>query len=127
MDNINNKDIGLRISELRKSRSITQQELAYKLQITIACLSRYENNKRTPRMDLIEKMAKIFNVDLNYFLDYSNSNCNKQTNEVEVNSKEKMIFDITMLLNKASTDIIADVKKYAELLLFKDKMEKEEV
>jgi transcriptional regulator with XRE-family HTH domain len=123
---INGNEIGLRIKQLRNEKGVTQQELAWKLQITIACLSRYERGHRIPRMDTIEKIAKIFDADLNYFLDHSNSNCNKNNNDAP-DSKEKTIAEILMLLNNANETIVSDVKKYAELLLFKEQMEKKEV
>jgi len=123
MFNKNNKEIGSRISQLRKEKGITQQELAWKLQMTITCLSRYEQGHRMPRMDTIDKIAKIFNVDLNYFLDYSNSNC-KKTQDERNNDKETMIAEILMLLSNSSKTIIADTKKHIELLIFKEQMDK---
>jgi transcriptional regulator with XRE-family HTH domain len=124
-NSIDSKDIGRRIANLRKEHGVTQQDLAYKLQITIACLSRYENGIRKPKLDIIEKIALLFSTDLNYFMDYSNSNCKKV--ESTNSTKEKMIFDLTLILNNANENIIIDVKKYAELLIFKEEMQKKEV
>jgi len=48
-----------------------QKELAEKVEITEATLSRYENDKRHPRGDIAAKLAKALGVTTDYLLNES--------------------------------------------------------
>lgn len=54
-----------RLRELRKSRSMTQPQLAQLLGIAKSTISMYENGRREPDLETLEAIADIFNVDLN--------------------------------------------------------------
>lgn len=60
--------VGDRILNLRKELSLSQKELADKVGITEASLSRYENNKREPKGEIIAKLAKALNTTTDYLL-----------------------------------------------------------
>ena len=57
------KLLGKRIREIRKSRRITQEQLAEMLGIGPANISYIENGKFTPSMENFEKMVEIFGVE----------------------------------------------------------------
>ena len=57
-----------RLKKLRKENDITLNQLASDLNTTKSTLSRYENNKREPKMHLLEKLADYFEVSLDYLL-----------------------------------------------------------
>lgn len=57
-----------RLKLLREERKITLDELAEKINSTKSTLSRYENNKRTPNIEFIERVANFFNVTSDYLL-----------------------------------------------------------
>lgn len=59
---------GERLSDLRKDRGLTQKELADKLQIHVSSLSLYERNQASPDDSVNVKIAKYFNVSLDYLL-----------------------------------------------------------
>lgn len=59
------------LTELRKSRNMTQDELAEKLHITKQALSHYERGTRYPKPEILEAIADEFNVDMNFLTGHS--------------------------------------------------------
>lgn len=62
------QSIGDRILTIRKELNISQKELADKVGITEASLSRYENNLREPRAEILGKIAIALGVSTDYLL-----------------------------------------------------------
>lgn len=60
--------IGERLSELRKERGITQQQLADRLSVSKYTISSYENEKTSPDDRNKVLLAEIFDVSLDYLL-----------------------------------------------------------
>lgn len=60
-----------RIKELRLKAHYTQQQLADFLVVDKSRISKWENDVTYPSHDLIEKLAKFFNVSVDYLLRYS--------------------------------------------------------
>jgi transcriptional regulator with XRE-family HTH domain len=60
--------LGVRIAELRKKRKWTQEELAKKLAVSAQAVSKWENDSSMPDIDLIVKIAEIFEVSTDYLL-----------------------------------------------------------
>jgi len=58
--------LGRRITELRESRKMTQEELAKKLNISRASLSHYEKARREPDYETLQKIADYFQVSIDY-------------------------------------------------------------
>lgn len=61
------EDIGRKIKQLRKGRGMTQEDVADKVKITRSTISNYEIGRRTPHLKDLQKLAKVFNVGLDYF------------------------------------------------------------
>jgi len=59
---------GKRIVELRKSRGLTQAELARSIGISRSALSLYEIEKREPDIETLSKLASLFEVPVGYIL-----------------------------------------------------------
>ena len=64
----NTHDCGDRISHLRKSRSMTQLQLAIKLNITDGNLCKIEKGLRSPSIDLLVDISELFHVSLDYLI-----------------------------------------------------------
>lgn len=58
-----------RLTEARIHAGLKQRELAELAGLTPALISRYESGKSSPRAETKEKLAKILNVNLQYFLE----------------------------------------------------------
>lgn len=61
------KYVGSKIKSLREKHSMDQQTLAEKLNTTGVTISRYESGARKANQDVLFKLAKLFNVNINYF------------------------------------------------------------
>lgn len=55
-----------RIKELRKSKGLTQAELAKKVGISEQAVSFYENDRRKPKIETWNRLADFFNVSVPY-------------------------------------------------------------
>ena len=55
-----------RIKELRKSKGLTQAELAAKLGVTRQAVSLYEKGQRKPKIETWKKLADYFGVSVPY-------------------------------------------------------------
>lgn len=62
------ESIGDRILRLRNAKDMKQKELADKVGITEATLSRYENNLRSPKGDIAYKIADALDVTSDYLI-----------------------------------------------------------
>jgi transcriptional regulator with XRE-family HTH domain len=62
------KKFGDRISHLRETAKLTQEELANRLGITRAALSHYETGRREPDYETLVKFADFFEVSLDYLV-----------------------------------------------------------
>lgn len=58
------KTIGLRILELRKSKGLTQQQLASKIGVTRQLVCNYETGDCKPGDEVKKKIADFFKVDI---------------------------------------------------------------
>lgn len=62
------KNIGERLSHLLKQNGMTQRELAKKVNVTEAAMSRYMQGTRVPRAETLSKMAKNLNTTTDFIL-----------------------------------------------------------
>lgn len=57
---------GLRL--IRKARNLNQQKVAMDLNISREALSHYENGKREPSLEMLNRLSKYFNVSIDYLI-----------------------------------------------------------
>lgn len=67
------EDIGDAIRYYREINKLTQKELANKLSISPSTIGMYEQNRRTPDIQTLASMSKIFGVSTDYLLGLSRS------------------------------------------------------
>lgn len=60
--------VGQRISQLRRSRNMTQKELAQRLSVSPSAIGMYEQGRRQPSADLIVSICKLFSVSTQWLL-----------------------------------------------------------
>lgn len=60
--------LGSRILELRKKSGMSQQELASKIAISKAQLSRYESKNVQPPADVVDKISQLFNISADFLI-----------------------------------------------------------
>lgn len=81
----NTKMIGNKITEARKKMNISQAQLAGFLFISPQAVGKWERGESMPDITTFNRLAEIFNVDLNYFSD------SFQSHEKEILSDSTMI------------------------------------
>lgn len=72
---------GQRFKKLRQEKNLTQEKLAEKFFLNKSSISRYEQDKQLPEIDLLEKIADFFDVSVDYLL-----------GRVEINSTQSTEF-----------------------------------
>ena len=56
------------IAILRKEAGMSQSQLAQKLNVGTSAVGMYEQGRRTPAIDVLIQMAKLFGVSLDYLI-----------------------------------------------------------
>lgn len=59
---------GDRVAYERKKKKLTQEELAFKVNLTKAAISNYENGHSTPSNETLVALANVLDVDTDYLL-----------------------------------------------------------
>ena len=77
---MNQEKIGKFIAENRKSKKITQSELAEKLGVTDRAISNWENGKNMPDLSLFKPLCDILDITINELISGEKIN-NKEYNE----------------------------------------------
>lgn len=57
-----------KFKELRKSRNLSQQQLADYLHTSKSSVNMYERGEREPGLEMLEAIADYFNVDMDYLM-----------------------------------------------------------
>jgi transcriptional regulator with XRE-family HTH domain len=65
-------DLGFRLKQLRKSRKITQRDLARKISKSVSAISSYESNAQMPPLDVLISIATTLGVSLDQLVGFTN-------------------------------------------------------
>ncbi|MCK1228263.1 XRE family transcriptional regulator [Streptococcus uberis] len=101
--------VGSKIRELRKSKGLTQKELAEKIGLGDTTIANYEKGFRTPKRNKIFKIAEVLGYPIDDFFPPTNKETNTTTIETP---KDKLIKAFDVL----SADSKNKLLKYAQLL-----------
>lgn len=111
--------IGSKITKLRKKKQLTQNGLAETLFVTHQAVSKWENGKSIPSIEILYEMTKLFDVSIDYLLDNSEmdpsdyeSRFRQQPREVVISSYLK-----TKKPNQEFSKIFYLLKKEERMLL----------
>ena len=66
------KELGLRITETLQKRGMTQKELASRIGVTEAVVSRYVSGDRDPKPEVLANIATALNTASDYLLGIEN-------------------------------------------------------
>ncbi len=83
---------GERIKYLREKNGFTQKDIATRLGVKPAAISKYELDMREPNIEAIKKLATIFNVSIDYLLG--------RTPDVFVDKTNRETLDISAIKDK---------------------------
>ena len=62
-------NLGNKIFTLRKSKKLSQEQLAEKLNVTRQTISNWELNETTPDLNQAKELSKVFNISLDELTD----------------------------------------------------------
>jgi transcriptional regulator with XRE-family HTH domain len=62
------EEIGARIRTMRKSRKMTQEDLAKSIGQSASSITMYETGRREPDFETLEALADVFNVPMAYIV-----------------------------------------------------------
>ena len=106
---------GKKLNLLRISRGWTLDEVAalynqkYSAKMSKGALSRYENGLQEPMINVVVKLAKLFNVSPNYLLDLEEDEDTQEIVDfVNSNPAAKIFFDVAK--GCSASDIIKAIK-----------------
>lgn len=60
----------IRLKELREEKNMTRQALADELHISVRLVGYWENGQRECSLDMLIKLAKLLDTDVNYLIGY---------------------------------------------------------
>ena len=86
--------LGNRLKSLRQEKGLTQKEVAKLIGTTDVSIGRYEMDARVPKADILNSLAKLYDVEIDYLL------TGKESKEYE-----------STLNNRDKKDIEKDLKK----------------
>lgn len=66
--------LGNKLKELRKSRGLTQDDIAAKFGLSRGSVSNWEKGRRKPSIKQLEVLANFYNVSLDFFADETSTN-----------------------------------------------------
>ncbi len=110
--------LGKRLKELRKKEGMTQQELGDLINVTKVSICCYEKGTRTPTLETLLDLAKVFHVDVNYFLGQDEYVVAEQETSYGIQMAREEIEIIEELKKRPSLHekMIEDPKRMIELI-----------
>ena len=91
------KTLGKKISEYRKLRGMTQEDLAVKLNVTSQAVSKWENDLSIPDLPLLIELSDLFHVSLDELVKHKENNVPVVVEEPLRKPVEQMILKIKVL------------------------------
>ena len=82
------ENIGERIFNLRKERGVSQEELAFALNVSRQTVSRWERNTVSPTVENLESLSEFFGVNSSYFIGKEIATTEEQSSETTTTFEE---------------------------------------
>jgi transcriptional regulator with XRE-family HTH domain len=106
---------GIRLSELRKKRGLTQSQLAERVGMSKSTIASWEIGTRDPNSEMIARLAEFFNVSTDFLLGQTNDYKEiKSTNFDSDEQKERGIEFITRSRERLSPEAYKDLLEWSE-------------
>ena len=86
-------DFGYRLRDLRAKKRLTQTQVAKRLNLSKATISGYENNIKTPSLDVLIQLSALYGASTDYILGLENR---KMVIVDDLTELQQHIFDILL-------------------------------
>jgi len=120
--------IGDKIKNLRKENKMTQEQLARKCNLSKNAIWNYENHRRAPTLNVVNKIAEALNVDITYLINYDSEKVIADTFfdgniddalYYQINgSKIKYITEELIKKYSNTSELTADPRLYFDLIFY---------
>ena len=109
---------GNRIKELRKMHNLTQKSLGELVNVTKVSICCYESGSRLPSLEILEDLAEVFKVSVDYLLgrDAFVISDNENVYSVKMSKEEIIFLKEIRKYEKIHDLIISDPRRSAELI-----------
>lgn len=119
------KTFSYRLTALMEEIDISQVELGKRIGISNVTISRYINGERIPRLDIIIKLANVFNVSTDYLLGITKNRKQKSIsgnidNDISEIASTLFSFDENEHLNKNQIKFIKNMILTNKKLILND-------
>lgn len=111
-------NFNIRLKQLRQKNKLTQSELANILSLKPTAISNYESNRNEPSFEKLIALSKYFDVSCDYLLGLSDAYL-----PVGGEVLDKEIVDFFNIYQQLDDSYTAELKKYAEYLLYRQEKE----
>jgi len=110
--------IGNRLRKLRLEKGLTQKELGDLINVTKVSICCYEMGTRTPTLDTLMELERVFQVDLNYLLgnDKEVTDGKSKGRRVKMSTEEIQFIEEIRKYENIYELIIENPKRCAELV-----------
>lgn len=98
------------LKTLRKTKNLSQTELANYLNVSKSTISMYELGNREPSFDLLQQISKIFNVSVDYLLGNETEIKNNDAISdivIKLSQNEKFLNTVNLLYNASDEQLNA--------------------
>jgi transcriptional regulator with XRE-family HTH domain len=98
-------NIGQKINKLRTEKNLSMRELGEQVGVSHAHISKLESGINSPSVDLLEKLAEFFHIDISYFFA-------KEEEELFKEGQKDLLFerDLSLELLKGKYNLEIDGK-----------------
>lgn len=114
------KRIGKFIASIRKEKKLTQKELADKLYITDKAISKWERGLSIPDIEILEKLSKLFDVEIEEIIYGERTNKTKKMIEDAIEKEREKIKKINQKNKKINIIILIFILIVLSIILFKN-------
>lgn len=101
-----------KLKQLRKSRNITQTQLASDMQVTKGAIGMWETNKRVPDIDMLKRLANFFGITVDELLGNESADIQTETAPTD----EDIKFALFNGAEGITDDMYEEVKAFAEFV-----------
>lgn len=99
-----------RLTNLRKSKNLSQADLAKKIGVHTNVIGRYERDLAKPSMDLAAKLSEVLDVSLDFLVGKVDQELDKEIvqqvltlQQLPLKEKEHILFTLNALIRDAKT------------------------
>ena len=106
-------NFGTQLRNLRIERGLSQMELARGLQTSQAAITAWENSKRTPGFETVQRIAAFFRVPLSSLIksesEMDSDSLSVIAEAIQMNPRLRVLFDRSKFLSDSDLDAVIGV------------------